>query len=395
MSVSDLPVPARLLFGPGPSPVSPRVMQALAQPVIGHLDPTMGAALDDVRARLGRLFRAPDRSLALAVPGTGTSGVETAVATLVAPGTRVVSVVTGYFGDRLAQICARYGGAVRRVDVEWGRACDPEDVRRALADGGADVVTVVHAETSTGVLNPVADIARAARDAGALALVDAVTSLGAHPVDADAWQLGVCSSCTQKGIGAPPGLAPIMLAPAALERRVPARSFYLDIGLLEDYWVRRKYHHTLSSSLVLALREALREIEDETLERRWARHERHHRALVAGLEAIGLDLLPPERERLWVIHAVKVPTGVDEAAVRHELLDRFNIEIGGGLGPLAGRIWRIGLMGSGSTPQSIVLLLAALEHVLSAGGWAFNPGAGTTAVVDALAEKPARMVGGS
>jgi len=222
----------------------------------------------------------------------------------------------------------------------------------------------VHAETSTGVLNPVEQVADLAREQGALVVVDAVTSLGGHPLDVEKWGIGACYSCAQKCIGAPSGIAPIVFSPAALERRVKARSFYFDLALLEDYWLRRKYHHTICASLIYALREALLMVEEEGLEARWSRHRAHHDALAAGLDRLGLSLLPPEPERLWTLNAVRVPDGVDEAAVRQQMLRQFNIEVGAGLGPLAGKIWRVGLMGASSTPGIILLFLGALESVL-------------------------------
>src|SRR5204863_2819055 len=276
-----------ILLGPGPSLTAPRVMRAMASPTVSHLDPLMTALLDDVRARLGRIFRAPEGSFAFAASGTGTSGMETAVANLVQPGTRVLVVVTGYFGDRLAQICQRYGATVTRLEVEWGRACDPDKLRQALAAAPADVVALVHAETSTGVLNPIQQLAAIAREHDALVLVDAVTSLGGHHLDVAAWGIDACYSCTQKCLGAPSGLAPIVFAPRALQRRVPCRSFYFDLALLEDYWLRRKYHHTMSSTLVYALDEALALAEEEGLEARWARHERNHHAFVSKLKELG------------------------------------------------------------------------------------------------------------
>jgi alanine-glyoxylate transaminase/serine-glyoxylate transaminase/serine-pyruvate transaminase len=370
--------PERLLLGPGPSPVSARVMRAMSAPVLSHLDPEMVVILDDMRRRLDWTFGAGPGSFSLAISGTGTSGMEAAVANVTAPGTRVLAVVTGYFGDRLAQIFQRYGADVTRVDVEWGRACDPAAVERALSAAPADIVAVVHAETSTGVLNPVQEIARLAARVNALTVVDAVTSFGAMPLRTDAWGIDVCYSCSQKGLGAPSGLAPLSFSARALSKKVPSRSFYLDLALLEDYWVRRRYHHTISAPLVYAVREALTVVEEEGLDGRWARHERNHRALAAGLDALGLSLLPPEGERLWTLNAVKVPDGIDEAAVRRRLLDEFSIEIGAGLGPLAGRIWRVGLMGAGSTLANVLLFLTALERVLSAAGYR-GPSAGVTA----------------
>lgn len=360
-----LPANERILLGPGPSLIAPRVMRALAAPMLSHLDPEFVAIMDDVRARLGRVFKAPEGALAFAVSGTGTAGMETAVANLVAPGTRVLSVVTGYFADRLAQMCTRYGAVVTRVEAEWGRAIDPELVRRALAESEADIVTIVHAETSTGVLNPVKDVAALARDHGALVIVDAVTSLGGMPLEVAGWGLDAVYSCSQKCLGSPSGVAPIVFSPRALERKVTCRSFYLDLTLLEDYWLRRKYHHTMSASLIFALREALAAVEEEGLDARWARHERNHRALAAGLSAIGLSLLPPEADRLWTLNAITVPPGVDDAAVRKHLLQRFNMEIGAGLGPLAGKVFRVGLMGTSSSPELVDLLLTALSEALA------------------------------
>ncbi len=382
--MSALPSSERILLGPGPSLISPRVMRAMAAPVLSHLDPDLLVMMDEMRDQLVALFRAPADSLAFAVSGTGTSGMETAVANLVDPTRRVLVVVTGYFGDRLAQMCTRYGGQVRRLDGQWGRACDPETLRRALREHPADVVAMVHAETSTGVRNPIGDLSAVAHDAGALVIADLVTSLGGHPVEMATWGIDAAYSCTQKCIGAPSGLAPVAFAPSALARRVPSRSFYFDLGLLEDYWVRRKYHHTMSSTLIYALREALLAIAEEGLETRWARHDRHHQVFAAGIEAMGLSLLPPMPERLWTLNAVCVPEGVDEVAVRRDLLERFNIEIGAGLGPLAGRIWRIGLMGASSTPQAVLLLLSAMESVLKRGGYAVPEGAGVAAATSAL-----------
>jgi alanine-glyoxylate transaminase / serine-glyoxylate transaminase / serine-pyruvate transaminase len=376
-------VPERLLLGPGPSPVSPRVMQAMGSPIVSHLDPAMMALLDDLRQRLGWAFGADAGAFNLAISGTGTSGMEAAIANVTRPGARALVVVTGYFGDRLAQILERYGAVVSRVEVEWGRACDPEQVARALEANGADIVAMVHGETSTGVVNPVGDVVAVAKAHGAITIVDAVTTLGGVPVRTSAWGADVCYSCTQKGLGAPSGLAPLTVSSRMQEIRVPSRSFYLDLGLLEDYWVRRKYHHTLSAPLIYALHAALVAAEEEGLEARWERHRRHHLALVAGLEALGISLLPPSAERLWTLNAVRVPDGVDEATVRRRLLEDFSIEIGAGLGPLAGRIWRVGLMGAGSTLSNVLLLLSALEHVLRAGGYRSESASAAVAAAEA------------
>lgn len=354
----------RLLLGPGPSPVSPRVMSALTRPVLSHLDPDLMAMLDDVRARLDRVFGAPDGAFSVAVSGTGTAGMEAAVANTVQPGARAVVVVNGYFGDRLAGVFESYGATVTRVQGEWGRACDPEAVRTALEAGPVDIFGIVHGETSTGVLNPLEEALSLARNAGALTVVDAVTSLGGVPLRTGDWAVDVCYSCTQKGLGAPSGLAPVSFSARARSIEGLSRSFYFSRPLLEQYWLQRKYHHTISAPLIYALREALTIIDEEGLEARWARHHRNHLALVAGLEALGLELLPRPPDRLWTLNAVRVPQGVDEAAVRRRLLEAFRIEIGAGLGPLAGRIWRVGLMGSGSTMENVRRFLIALEEVL-------------------------------
>jgi alanine-glyoxylate transaminase/serine-glyoxylate transaminase/serine-pyruvate transaminase len=359
-------------------------MRAMAAPVLSHLDPEFVPLMDEVRASLQRVFRADARALTIATSGTGTSAMEAAVANVVGDGMRAVVVVTGYFGDRLAEIIERYGARVRRIDVEWGRAVDPQRLEDELAREGADVVGLVHAETSTGVRNPIKELAAIARAHGALTIVDMVTSLGGQDVDVAGWGVDVAYSCTQKCIGAPSGLAPLAVASSARERLVKCRSFYLDLRLLEDQWVGRKYHHTMSSTLIYALREALLMVEEEGLPARVERHERHHRALAAGVEAMGLSLLPPEGERLWTLNTIRVPAGVDEAAVRQTLLGTYNIEVGAGLGPLAGRIWRVGLMGASSTPQTLLQFLAALEGALAAQEHPVPEGAGVAAAGSAL-----------
>jgi alanine-glyoxylate transaminase/serine-glyoxylate transaminase/serine-pyruvate transaminase len=341
-------------------------MHALAAPSRSHLDPEMVPLLDDIRERLTRVFRAGEGAATLAVSGTGTAAMETAIANVTEPGRRALVVVTGYFGERLVTMLGRYGATVERLDGEWGRAIDPARVSDALGRGHFDLVAVVHAETSTGVCNPVEAIARIAREHDALTLVDAVTSLGAMPLDIGTWGVDVCYSCAQKGLGAPSGLSPVTFSARAQERLVHCRSFYFDLGLLTDFWVRRKYHHTISAPLVYALDAALAEVEDEGLDARWQRHGAVHDAFVQALDGLGLSLLPPPAEQLWSLNAVLVPEGVEEVAVRKHLLERQNIEIGAGLGPLAGRIWRIGLMGSGATLENVARLSHALGEALDA-----------------------------
>ena len=359
-----LPSRPRLLLGPGPSPISDRVLAALGAAPRSHLDADLLALLDDIRARLTRVFCADAGSRVLAISGTGTAAMEAAVANVVEPGRRALVIVTGYFGERLVDILSRYGASVRRLDVEWGRAVDPDAVRRELETAAVDIVAIVHAETSTGVLNPVREVAALAGAHGALTIVDAVTSLGAMPIEMDSWGVDVCYSCSQKGLGAPSGLSPIAFSRRALDRRVNCRSFYLDLDLLERYWVDRQYHHTIPAPLVYALHAALEEVEEEGLEHRWQRHARVHVALVDELRPLDMTLLPPPGERLWSLNAVQVPSGVDAAAVRRYLLDRHDIEIGAGLAPLAGRIWRIGLMGSGATETNVARVTAALDEAI-------------------------------
>ena len=379
-----LPSTERILLGPGPSPIPPRVMRAMAAPVLSHLDPDFVPMLDDVRASLLRVFKADDRAMTIATSGTGTSAMEAAIANAVADGAKAVVIVSGYFGERMAAMIERYGATVRRIDVEWGRACDPARLRDELKKEKADIVGIVHAETSTGVRNPLKELAAVAREQGAVTIVDAVTSLGGHDLNVAAWGLDFVYSCSQKCIGAPSGMSPVAVSGAARGRMVPCRSFYLDLKLLEDYWVSRKYHHTLSSTLIYALREALLMVEEEGIDARHARHERHHLAFTAGIEAMGMSLLPPPGERLFTLNTVRVPAGVDEAKVRTSLRTTFNIEVGAGLGVLAGKIWRIGLMGAGSTPQMVLQFLAAFEAALAANGHGVPPGAGVAAAEAAM-----------
>ena len=359
-----LPTTERLLLGPGPSPISAAVREALSAPPRSHLDPDLTAMLDAIRNRLERIVRAPSDSLVLAVSGTGTAALEAAVANLVEPGTRALAIVTGYFGARLAEVLQRYGASVDRIDVEWGRSVDPDAVAAAFTRQRYQVLAIVHAETSTGVRNPLESVARIAGAHDALVIADTVSSLGAVPFDMAAWGVDACYSCSQKVLGAPPGLSPLALSPKALSRRVSCRSFYLDADLLASYWIRRAYHHTISSPLVYALATALTEVEDEGLEARWARHEHVHKVFVEGLAAMGLDLLPAPADRLWNLNAVQVPDGVAEAAIRSHLLSAHGIEVGAGLGPLAGKIWRVGLMGGGATVENVARVHRALESAL-------------------------------
>jgi len=313
----------------------------------------------------------------------------------------VVVGIAGAFGERMAEIAGRCGAEVVRVETPWGRPVDPDDLRRAAA-GGADVIALVHAETSTGVLQPLEPVAEVAREAGALLLVDCVTSLGGIPVDVDRIGIDIAYSASQKCLGAPPGLAPITVSPRALERierrTRPVPSWYLDLRLLTGYWREggsRRYHHTAPISSVYALAEALVLLKEEGLEARWERQERLGRALQAGLEAMGLELFAAEGHRLPMLTTVRVPEGVDDAAIRRGLLEVYGIEIAGGLGAVAGQIWRIGLMGAACRPRAVLSVLAALDDLLAAAGFRFERGAGVAAAAAAMAgSAPAAAPGG-
>lgn len=381
--------PMRILMGPGPSGAHPRVMQAMTRPLLGHLDPDFLRAMDGCRAML-REVMLTGNEVTLATPGTGTSGMEAAVMNLVEPGDRVVVGICGFFGERIAQMAERAGGEVTRVQSPWGEPADVGVVEAAVrAAGNVKLLAMVHAETSTGAETPVEPFARIARESGALLLVDCVTSLGGMPVRVDGWGADVVYSGTQKCLSAPPGMAPITFSERAWDavcrREVPCNSWYLDLQLLEAYWdERRVYHHTAPIAMVYALHEALALVLEEGLEARWARHERNGRALQAGLEAMGLRLYARAGYRLPVLTTVCIPEGVDDAVVRGGLLHRFGIEVGGGLGELRGRVWRVGLMGESSTAGNVLLLLNALGRLLREQGFGADVRAGVEAATARL-----------
>jgi alanine-glyoxylate transaminase/serine-glyoxylate transaminase/serine-pyruvate transaminase len=375
----DLDPGQRLLMGPGPSDVPPRVLQAMSSPCIGHLDPYFLAAMDETQELLRFLFQTAN-PFTIPVSGTGSAGMETCFVNLVEPGDEVVVCVNGVFGTRMSDIVGRIGGKLVRVDGEWGRAIDPQAVREAVRGRSPKVLAVVHAETSTGVRQPLEDLSTIAHESGALFLVDTVTSLGGTEVTVDASRIDAVYSGTQKCLSCPPGLAPISLSPAALgaiaNRKVPVVSWYLDMGLVGSYWgSQRKYHHTAPINMIYALREALRIIAEEGLEARFARHRLNHRALVAGIEAMGLRMVVPEAERLPMLNTVEIPGGADDKRVRAALLREFGIEIGGGLGQFAGKAWRVGLMGHACRRKNVALFLCALETILKSEGVAVRPGA--------------------
>src|SRR2546426_4099319 len=382
---SDMPVqnfiaPRRLLLGPGPSMVHPRVLRALSTPLLGHLDPAFLALMDDIQALLRFVFQTKNR-FTIAVSGTGSAGMEASIVNIVEPGDAVIVGVNGVFGTRWATIVERCGGKAIRVEAPWGQIIDPDAIDQALSRSGpVKAVAIVHAETSTGVWQPLEPIARLCRDHDTLFLVDAVTSLGGAPVEIDRWDIDVCYSGTQKCLSCPPGLSPFTLSDRALAairaRRTQCQSWYLDMALIADYWAEgtRAYHHTAPISMLYALREALRLVEEEGLPARFIRHQLNSEALIAGLTELGLSPLPPTGHRLPMLTCVTVPSHIPEAEIRTNLLSTYGIEIGGGLGPLKGKVWRIGLMGESSTEAHVLTLLNALEEIFVRGGWLSTPG---------------------
>ena len=378
-AVGEFDPPARLLLGPGPSNVHSRVLRAMSAPLLGHLDPAFLALMEDVKELL-RLVFGTKNALTLPISGTGSAGMECCLVNVLEPGETAVIGVNGVFGTRMAEVATRAGARVVRVEAPWGRVIRAEQVEAALrSTPNPKVVAVVHAETSTGAWQPLADVVRLAHAHGALALVDCVTSLGGVAVDVDALGIDLAYSGTQKCLSCPPGLSPVTFGERALAalkaRKTPVQSWYLDVSLLAQYWgAERVYHHTAPITMNYALREALRLVAEEGLEARFARHLRHHRALVAGLDALGLGLASEEGHRLPMLNAVTVPDGVDEARVRGRLLAAHGIEIGGGLGPMKGKVWRIGLMGESSRREHVLAVLAALEDALRAEGRTVAPG---------------------
>jgi alanine-glyoxylate transaminase / serine-glyoxylate transaminase / serine-pyruvate transaminase len=371
--------PRRILMGPGPSDVSPRVLSALARPTIGHLDPEFQALMEEIKGALQRLFNAPDHAC-VPLPAPGTAGMEAAIMNLLEPGDRAVVAINGAFGARMADMAGRAGAAVVTVDHDWGQPVDPARVEAALAEAPTKLLAFVHAETSTGARSDAASLCAVARRHGALSVVDCVTSLGGIVVDVAGWDADVVYSGTQKCLSAPPGLSPIALskrAQAAISgRKEKVRNWLLDFNLLMSYWGGeggRTYHHTAPINALYGLHEAI------------VRHARMHEALVAGLVAAGLKMLVAEPHRLPQLNTVLVPDGIDEAAVRNHVLKTWDLEIGAGLGPLKGKVWRIGLMGASATAWHVRLCLTALCEALAAQGFAADPRAALAAADARLA----------
>jgi alanine-glyoxylate transaminase/serine-glyoxylate transaminase/serine-pyruvate transaminase len=366
--------PRRILMGPGPSDVSPRVLAALARPTVGHLDPEFQALMEEIKGALQRLFNAPDHAC-IPLPAPGTAGMEAAMMNLLEPGDRAVIAVNGAFGGRMADMAGRAGATVVTVDHDWGRPVDPERVAAALSEAPTKVLAFVHAETSTGARSDPGPLCALARQHGALSVVDCVTSLGGIAVDVAGWDADVVYSGTQKCLSAPPGLAPIALsrrAQAAISgRKEKVRNWLLDFNLIMSYWGGeggRTYHHTAPVNALYGLHESLVVLFEEGQQAAIVRHARMHQAFVAGLAELGLGILVDEAHRLPQLNAVVVPEGVDEAAARAYVLKAWDLEIGAGLGPMKGRIWRIGLMGASATPWHVRLCLTALAGALAAQG---------------------------
>ncbi len=365
----QLETPPRLLFGPGPSNVPPRVLQAMATPTIGHLDPIFLGLMDEVQDLLRYAFQTENR-FTLPISGTGSAAMEAAVANLVEPGDVVLVGVNGYFGERLCEMAARQGGDVRRLERPWGEVFSPEEIRDALETHRPAILALVHAETSTGAEQPLEEIGALCRRYDALLLVDAVTSLGGVPLFVDAWQIDAAYSGSQKCLSCPPGIAPLTLNERALEkvrrRRHPVTSWYFDALLLSQYWGTgtRAYHHTAPINMIYALRESLRMVAEEGLVERWQRHRNNAELLWMGLDDLGLQCHVAPAHRLASLTTVRVPERVDPQAIARFLLDHYGIEIAGGLGALKGQVWRIGLMGYNSRASNVMLLIKALEDAL-------------------------------
>lgn len=373
----------RILLGPGPSDVHPRVLSVMSTPLMGHLDPQFLVLMNEVQDMLRQAYQTQN-AMTLAMSATGMAGMETCLANLLEPGDTFLACVKGFFGTRLVEVGTRTGAQVVRFDAPWGQVFDLNKVEAEIKKHRPKVVGMVHAETSTGAWQPLEDLGKICRANDALLVVDAVTSLGCVPLAVDAWGIDAVYSCTQKGLGCPPGLSPVSFSPRALEaiskRKTRVQSWYFDMSIVQKYWGQdRFYHHTAPITMVFALREGLRILLEEGLEARWARHKKNHLALKAGLLAMGLEYSAVEGHQLPQLNAVKIPAGVDDLAVRKRLLDDFGIEFGGGLGDFKGKVWRIGLMGYNSRPSCVLLALAALEQCLLAVGHKVPPGAGVAA----------------
>lgn len=390
-SVKSFSPPLRTLMGPGPSDVHPRVLAAMARPTIGHLDPLFVTMMDEMKTLLQYAFQTTN-PLTIAVSAPGSAGMETCFVNLMEPGDKVIVCQNGVFGGRMKENVERGGGVAVMVDDAWGEPVDPNKLEAALKQHpDTKLVAFVQAETSTGAASDVATLVDIAHRHDCLVIVDAVTSLGGIPLKLDEWGVDAVYSGSQKCLSCTPGLSPVSFSPRAVERikarKSKVQSWFLDLNLVMGYWggsAKRAYHHTAPINALYGLHEALVMLQEEGLEAAWARHRRHHLALRAGIEAMGLRFVVAERNRLPQLNAIGVPEGVDEAEVRRRLLHEFNLEIGAGLGSLAGKVWRIGLMGHASTPKNVLFCLAALDQVLTAMRAPIHSGAAVTAAGAAL-----------
>lgn len=381
-------------MGPGPSDVSPRVLAAMARPTLGHLDPAFVSMMEEVKAMLQYAFQTSN-GLTFPVSAPGSAGMETCFVNLVEPGDKVIVCQNGVFGGRMKENVLRCGGVPVMVEDAWGRAVDPQKLEDALhAHPDARVVAFVHAETSTGARSDARLLTEIAHRHDCLTIVDAVTSLGGVPLLLDEWQLDAVYSGTQKCLSCVPGLSPVSFSDRAREtigkRKHPIQSWFLDLSLVMSYWSgggKRSYHHTAPVNTLYALHEALVILQEEGLEQAWKRHERHHRALRAGIEALGLEFVVPEAERLPQLNAIRIPNGVDDAAVRTQLLKEYQLEIGAGLGAMAGKVWRIGLMGHACNERNVLFCLGALEDVLGGHKAPVERGRALAAAREALARQ--------
>lgn len=368
--------PTRLLMGPGPSNVPQSVLESISRPLVGHLDPVFVNLMEEVKVMLRAVFQTQN-AMTFPISGTGSAGMEFCFVNLIEPGDEVVVGINGVFGMRMAEVAERCGAKVHKIEAEWGRIIEPDMIKKALTQCRPKLVAIVHAETSTGALTPVEEISRMTHEAGALIVLDTVTSLGGCPVAIDEWNIDAVYSGTQKCLSCPPGLSPVSLSPAALkvatERKTKVQSWYLDVNLLSGYWGSdRVYHHTAPISMNYALHQALRIVLLEGLQPRWDRHRNNHFALKSGLEAMGLRIVSQEGHQLWQLNSVNVPEGIDETLVRKRLLQEHHIEIGPGLGPLKGKIWRVGLMGETSTLDNVIRFLRAFGGILQEMNYPVN-----------------------
>ncbi len=383
--------PVRVLLGPGPCDVHPRVLSAMATPLVGHLDPAFLIIMNETQDMLRQAFQTANL-LTFPVSATGMAGMETCAFNLIEPGDKMVACVKGFFGQRIVEVGRRAGAQVTTIERPWGEVFDLNPIREVLAKVRPKVLAIVQAETSTGAWQPVEELGKLCHEFDTLLLVDTVTALGCVPLKVDAWGIDATYSCTQKGLSCPPGLSPVSFSPRAVEaitkRKSKIQSWYFDVTLLSHYWdAERFYHHTAPITMIYALREGLRLLLEEGLEGRWSRHVRNHRALKAGLTAMGLSYSAAEGRQLPQLNAVRIPAGVEDLAVRKKLLADFGIEIGGGLGDFKGKVWRIGLMGYNARPNNVLLVLSALEQCLQAQGVKVAPGAAVAAANRVYAEK--------